>query len=129
MRRSTWGASPATQRSALAVLVGLGPDRAALAAAMHDAMRHAAQRHLGAMRKRRRLRQPLQPRRDPAAMLLRELVRLLHAAARRHGEHDFARGGIDAQRVAARLPVPAQPDEIDRLVENDLDAEGSLGRR
>ena len=86
-----------------------------------DAVRDAAQRHDRAVRERRRLRQAMQPRRDPAAVLLRECLRLLQAAARRHGEHDLARRGLDAQRVAARLPVPAQPDEIDRLVEDDLD--------
>ena len=104
----------------LAVLVGLGPHRAARAAAMHDAVRHAAQRNLGAVRERRGFRQPLQPRRDPAAVLLREFLGFPDAAARRHGEHHLARGGVDAQRVAARLPVPPDAHEIDRPVEDDL---------
>ena len=43
---------------------------------MHDAMRLAAERHDDVMRKRGRLRQPLQPRRDPGAVLLRERPRL-----------------------------------------------------
>ena len=41
----------------LAAVAGLHPDRAALAGAMHDAVRHAAQRHHGANMKRCRLRQ------------------------------------------------------------------------
>ena len=91
---------------------------------MHDAMRRAAQRHLHPVRERRRLRQPLEPRRDPAAVLLRELFRLLHAAARRHGENHLARGGIDAQGVASRLAMPPQAHEIDGSVENDLHDRG-----
>ena len=67
------------------------------------------------------LRQPPEPRRDPAAVLLRELARLLQRAARRNGEHHFARRRLDAQRIAARLPVPAHAHEIDRAVEDDLD--------
>ena len=49
-----------------AMRVELGPHRAALAAAMHDAMRHAPQRKLGARRERHRRRQPLEPRCDQA---------------------------------------------------------------
>jgi hypothetical protein len=105
---------------ALAAIVGLGPDRAAHAAAMHDAMRDAAQRNLDAMHEGRRFRQALEPRRDPSAVLLREVSGFPHDAARRHGEHDLARGGIDAQRVAARLAVPAQAHQEDRFVENDF---------
>ena len=91
---------------------------------MHDAMRHAAQRHFDPVRKGRRLRQPLEPRRDPTAVLLREFLRLLHAAARRHGENHLARRRIDAQRVAPRLAMAAQTHEIDSPVENDLDNRG-----
>ena len=69
----------------------------------------------------RRFRQPLEPRGDPAAVLLRELFCLLHAAARRHGEHHLARRGVDAQRITPCLTMAAHADEIDRLVENDLD--------
>ncbi len=101
--------------------VSLGPHRSALAAAMHDAVGHTAQRHLGPMREWRRFRQPLEPRRDPAAVLLGEFLRFLQAAARRHGENHFARGCVDAQGVAPRLSVPSQSYEIDGLVENDLD--------
>src|SRR4029453_4518125 len=84
-------------------------------------MRLTAQRHVHAMRERRYLRQPLEPRGDPAAVLLREFFCFLDAAARRHGEDHFACGSIDAQRVASRLAMTAQAHEIDRLVENDLD--------
>src|SRR5262249_54802319 len=82
-------ACDAKQPSAAAV--GSDPHLPTLAAPMHDAVRQAAQRHLHAVRERRRLWQTLEPRRDPAAMLLRELFRLFHAAARRHSENDLAR--------------------------------------
>ena len=36
-----------------------------------------------------------------------KLARLLQAAAQRHGEHDFARGGLNAQRVTRACPVAA----------------------
>ena len=124
MRRSTCGGSPATQSSAPAAAVGLDPHRAALAAAMHDAMRLAAQRHLHPMRERRGLRQALEPRRDPAAMLLREFLCFPHAAAGRHGENDLARRRVDAQRVAACLAMTAQAHQIDRFVKNDLHGRG-----
>ena len=88
---------------------------------MHDAVIDAAQRNHRAVREWRRLRQPAEPRRDPAAVLLGEFARLLQAAARRHGEHDFAGGGMDAQRVAARLPVAAHAHQIDLAIEGDAD--------
>jgi hypothetical protein len=83
-------------------------------------VRLAAQRHLHPVRERGRLRQTLEPRRDPAAVLLGEFLCFPHAAARRHGENHLARGRVDTQRVAAGLAMAAQPHEIDRLVENDL---------
>ena len=130
-RRSTCGASPATQSSGSPSVAGLGPDRAAHARPVHDAMLDAAQRHDRAVGERRGLRQAAQPRRDPAAVLLRELLGLAHAAARRHGEDDLAGRGVDAQRVAARLAVAAHAHRIDRLVEDDLDRLrlGSAGDR
>jgi hypothetical protein len=54
-------------------------------------------------------------------MLLGELARLTQAAARRHGEHGFARHRDDAQRVASRLSMPAQSYEKDRVLTDDLD--------
>src|SRR5205085_1711678 len=54
-------------------------------------------------------------------VLLRKGARLAQAAARRQGEHHLARGAVDAQRVAARLPVTAQPHEVNRAVEYDFD--------
>jgi len=69
----------------------------------------------------RRLRQALQPRRDPGAVLLREFGGLLDAAARRHRNHDFAGGGMNAQRVAARARVTAQTHLIDLAPEHDGD--------
>jgi ribosomal protein S9 len=57
-------------------------------------------------------------------VLLRELFRLLEAAARRHGENHFAGGGVDAQCIASRLAMTAQAHEINRFVENDLNDRG-----
>ena len=112
-------AGDAEQR--LAVRAGLRPHRAAHARPVHDAMLDAAQRQHRAVGERRRLRQAAQPRRDPAAVLLRELLGLADAAARRHGEDDLAGRGVDAQRIAAGLAVAADAHRIDRLVEDDLD--------
>src|SRR5581483_10073101 len=87
--------------------------RAALARAMHDAMRDTAKRNDGAGLERRSLRQAPETRRNPAAMELCELARLRDRAARRHGEDGFAVGRMDAERISARAPVPAQPDRKD----------------
>ena len=94
----------------------LGPDRAARALAMLDPVADATQRQERAVRKRHGVRQPPQPRRDPGAVLLRKFSRLPHAAARRHRKHDLAAGGMDAQRIAARLAVAAKraPDRSRR---------------
>src|SRR5690348_4115260 len=84
-------------------------------------MLNAAQRQYRAVGKGRRLRQAAQPRRDPAAMLLRELLGLTDAPARRHGEDDLAGRRVNAQCVAAGLAVAADPYRIDGLIEDDLD--------
>src|SRR5262245_66013623 len=86
-----------------------------------------AQRYLNPGRERRRLRQALEPRRDPAAVLLRELLRLLEAAARRHGENHLARGGVDEQRIASGLAMTAQAHEMNRFGVEELNEQG-LGR-
>src|SRR3982074_1510649 len=104
--------------------VGLGPHRATLAAAMYDAVRLTAQRHLHPMRERRGLRQALEPRRDPAAVLLCELFCFPHAAAWRHRKNHLARRRIDAQRVAACLAMTSQAHQIDRFVKDDLHDRG-----
>src|SRR5262245_15789636 len=91
----------------------LGPHGSTRTAPVHDAVRHATQGHLDAMRERRRLGQSLEPRRNPTAVRAREIARFLQAATRRDSEHHIARRGVDAQRIAASLPVPAQLHEID----------------
>jgi hypothetical protein len=58
----------------LAAVTGFGPDRAALAGAMHDPVRHAAQRNGRADLKRYRLRQPAETRGNPAAMKPRKVL-------------------------------------------------------
>jgi hypothetical protein len=86
-----------------------------------DVVLDAAHRHDGAVREHDCRGQPAEPRRDPAAVLLREGARLLEAAARRDGEHDLARRGLDAQGVTPRLRVAAHAHRIDRAIERDLD--------
>ena len=106
---------------AIAILADFDPDRTAHAAPVDDPVRLAAQGNGCSMCEGRRFRQPVQPRRDPAAMLLRKLLGFPQISARRHGQHDFPRRGLNAERVTARLAVPAHADEIDRLVKNDLE--------
>ena len=91
---------------------------------MRDAMGDPAQRDLDPVGEWRRLRQPLEPRRNPSAVLLREIACLLETAARRNGQHHPAQRRIDAQRIAAGLTMAAQMHEIDRAVEDDLDRRG-----
>ena len=97
---------------------------------MHDAMLDAAQRQHRAVGEGRRLRQTAQPRRDPAAVLLRERLGLADAAARRHGEDHFAGRGMNAQRVAARADDAGAcaPDRSSRSNTTWMVC-GSLGRR
>ena len=85
----------------MAVLVGLAPHRSAHPAPVHDAMAQVAQRQDRAVNEGNDLGQPSQAGRDPAAVLLGELLRLVHAAARRNGENHFARGGIDGPDIAS----------------------------
>ena len=129
IRRATCGAAPATQSRRSPASPSSIQTVPRCSAPVHDAVIDAAQRDHGAMRERRRYGQPAEPRRDPAAMFLGEFARLLQAAARRHGEHDFARDGMDAQRVAPRLPMAAHAHQIDFAIEDDVMAGGSLGRR
>jgi hypothetical protein len=80
---------------------------------MHDPVRDAAQWNDGARKKWRRFRQSAETRRDPAAVLLRELLGVRKRAAGRHGENGFAIARMDAQRVAPRAAVSAQTYRID----------------
>jgi hypothetical protein len=63
--------------------------------------------------KRRGLRQPAEARGDPAAVTLREILGVGDGAARRHGQDGFAVAWMNAQGVAPRAAVPAQPDRVD----------------
>ncbi len=103
-----------------AIVAAIRPDSAALAAPMRNAMGDAAERNHHAVRKWHGLRQPAEPRGDPAAMLLRELARFLQGSARRHREDHLAGGRLNAQSIAARLAMPPQPHKVDRLVEDHL---------
>src|SRR5437588_5198652 len=80
---------------------------------MHDAVLDTAQRNDRARKERRRLRQPPETRCDPAAMTVGELLGVGQRAARRHGEDRFAVAWMNAERVAPRAAMAAQPDRID----------------
>ena len=97
----------------LAAVAHFRPHRAADAGAMHDPVRNAAQRHHGARKKGCRLRQTAEARGDPAAVTLREILGVGDGAAGRHGQDRFAVARMNAQGVAPRAPMPAQPDRID----------------
>jgi hypothetical protein len=105
----------------VAAAVGLGPDGAARALAMDDAMRHAAQQNHAAMGEGRRLRETSETRADPGGVLVGEGLGFLEAAARRQSEHDFARGRVDAQRIAPRLTMTADTNQINRPFTGHLD--------
>ncbi len=62
---------------------------------MHDAMRLPTQGNDRAMGEGFSLRQMIETRCDPAAVLLREILRFLQAAARRHRQHDLAGRGLE----------------------------------
>ena len=94
----------------LAAVAGFGPHRAALARAMHDPVRHAAQRYHCANMKRCGLRQAAETCRDPATMKLRKVLGFHERAARRHGQDGFAIGWMNAQGVTPRAAMPAKPD-------------------
>ena len=80
------GAGDAEQRSPVVAGSRSTPCRAARAGARCGDRRRAAASPCRA-RNGAGSRQPVEPRRDPAAVLLGEFARLLQAAARRHGEH------------------------------------------
>jgi hypothetical protein len=111
----------------LAAVADFGPHRAADTGAMHDLVGDAAQRHHGTRKKRRRLRQAAETGGDPAAVTLREILGVGDGAARRHGEDRFAVAGMNAQGVAPRTPVPAQPNRIDLRAVFDQES-GRFGR-
>src|SRR4051794_4194097 len=94
---------------------------------MHDAMRNAAQRHHCAGMKRCRLRQTAKTRGDPAAMQLRKVPGFGERAARRHRQDRLAIGRVNAQGVAPRAAVPAQPDRKDLRAVLDQKSRGFGG--
>src|SRR5262249_41597665 len=106
---------------ARAVVTRFDPHRRARARPMHHPMRHAAERHDGPISERRRLGETLQSRRDPAAVLLREVTRFPQAAAWRNRKYNLTRGRVDAQGIAPRPAVAADAYAIGRTVEDDLD--------
>src|SRR5690349_24668065 len=105
----------------LSALARFRPDRAARAFTVRDAMCQTAKGHLAAMCEWRRLGQPPEPRRDPCAVPLREVTGIPQAATRRDGQHHLARRGVDAQRVAPRLFMPAQAHQEHGTVEDNFD--------
>src|SRR5262249_13837444 len=101
------------------VCVSLDPDRPARAAPVLDTMLMAAQWKYGPVRKGRGSGRPLEPRRDPGAMFLGEFFRLFHAAAQRHGEHHASTRGVNAKRVAPRLPMTPHLHKVNLAIEVD----------
>src|SRR5258708_26985849 len=93
----------------ISVHMRFDPDRPACAAPVINAVRATAQRQHGSMRKRRGIRQPLEPSLDPGTVLLRAFPCLPPAAALRHRENPFTVGGMDAQRVTAGLSRARPP--------------------
>ena len=112
--------------NALTAVARFRPHRAAHAGTMHDPVRNAAQRDNGARLKRCGLRQPAETRGDPGAMALRKILGVGERAARRHGQDRFAVAGMNAQGIAPRAPMPAQPDRIDLRAVLDQES-GRLG--
>mgnify|MGYP000982550929 CR=1 FL=1 len=100
---------------------------AALAGAMHDPVRHAAQRNHRAGLEGRRLRQPAETRGNPAAMHGGKFPRLRDGAARRHGEDRGPIGRMDAERVTSRAPVPPELDREELRAVPDHDGRGFGG--
>src|SRR5262249_12124528 len=103
----------------MVVSVRLDPDRASRTRPMLYTVFATAQRQQRTLSERRSAWQPSQPRRNPCTVLLRELFCVLHAAARRHSEDDFAACRKDAQCVTARLPVSAHAHRMDLAVKID----------
>jgi hypothetical protein len=97
----------------LAAVAGFGPHRAALACAMHDPMRHTAQRYDSAGLKGCGLRQTAKTGGDPATVKLRKVLGFHERAPRRHGQDGLAIGWMNAQGVTPRAAVPPQPDRKD----------------
>ncbi|OIQ65907.1 hypothetical protein GALL_525300 [mine drainage metagenome] len=89
------------------------PDRATMAGAMDDFVRDAAQRNHRARKKRCRLWQPAEARGNPATMALREILGVGDGAAWRHRQDRFALARMNAQRIATRAPMAAQPNRVD----------------
>src|SRR5579859_1246034 len=120
MRRSTCGASPATQSSSSPLsavsrqTVPRIPPRWTMRCGRprNGTTTPAAK---GAARGSR------SSRGNPRAVLLRKVARLLERPARRNRQHHLAGRRLDTQCVAPRLAVPAHAHKVDRLVEDDLD--------
>ena len=107
----------------------LGPDGAPRSGPMLDPVQVPAQRQHRPMHEGLGPRQAAQARGDPGAVLLRKIPRVLHAATRRHCQHDFSAHGMDTQRVAARLAMPAHTNRMKLAVNLTEIADGSRPRR
>ena len=89
---------------------------------MRDRVHDTTQWNFGAVFEWRCSRQPVEPRRDPGTVLLRELTGFPKAAARRHGQDRFAGDGDDAQRIPAGLAMATQANQMDSAIAIDLDS-------
>ena len=111
----------------LAAVAGFGPHRAALAGAMHDPVRHTAQRNHCASMKRCGLRQTAETRGDPAAVKPRKLLGFHQSTARRHGQDRFTIGRMNTQGVAPRPAMPTQSNRKELRAVFDQNSRGFGG--
>ncbi len=102
----------------VAVVAHLAPHGSAFARAMHDPVRHAAQRHRRAVRKRCCFRQTAKTRGDPSAVTLCEVLGFNQISARRHGENGFAHARMNSQRVAACAAMTPQLNRVERRADS-----------
>src|SRR4249920_3110099 len=95
------------------------PDGTPRTVPMVNPMRVSAQWQHCPMHKGCGTRQSAQARGNPRTVLFRKILRVPHAAARRNRQHDFTAYGVDTQRIAARLAMPAHANRMKLAVNVD----------
>lgn len=95
----------------LGVFSWLDPGDASAFRMVRDHMIDAAQRGDRTMREGNGFGQPVETRRDPGGVTLREIARVPQRRPLRHGQHRVARGEAHAQGKSTRILRPAQSDE------------------
>jgi hypothetical protein len=79
------------------------------------------QRHYLTVRERHSVRQPTQPSGYPSPMTVCKRASLTQRSAWGHRKHNLATCRVDAQGIAARLPVTPHADGVDLAVEINRD--------